>query len=134
KQTKEEVKAHLIETVSKLGKEFENFPWEDANAYIHWLAQTYFYVRHTTCFLALSASRWGVKNRKAQYGALAHLREESSHDALILNDLEKMGVYIDHHSEWPEIQAFYQTQYYWIEHETPAAHLGYAYLLEGIAS
>src|SRR3989344_3751788 len=127
------VKEELINQVERLGEEFANFPWEDLNAYTHWLAQTYFFVRHTTCFLALSASKWGINRRREQYMALSHLKEESSHDSLLLNDLEKMGVFIDHHEEWPETQAFYQTQYYWIEHVTPAAHLGYAYLLEGIA-
>jgi ubiquinone/menaquinone biosynthesis C-methylase UbiE len=130
----EEVKVRLLELVEQVGNEFAEFPWEDPTAYINWLAQTYFIVRHTTCFLALSASRWGVKRRREQYKALAHLREESSHDMLAFNDLEKMGSFSDRHFEWPETQAFYQTQYYWIEHETPAAHLGYAYLLEGIAS
>lgn len=128
-----EVKVELLEIVNKIGDEFESFPWEDPNAYIHWLAQTYFFVRHTTCFLALSASRWGVNRRKEQYKALAHLREESAHDTLLVKDLQAMGAFLDPHDEWPETQAFYQTQYYWIEHETPAAHLGYAYMLEGMA-
>ncbi|MES2768673.1 MAG: iron-containing redox enzyme family protein [Bdellovibrionota bacterium] len=129
-----DIKTELHMLIEKVGNEFENFPWEDKKAYGHWLAQTYYFVRHTTCFLALTASRWGVKNRTQQYRALKHLKEESSHDLLLLNDLEAIKDSINNHTERPETQAFYQTQYYWIEHETPAAHWGYAYLLEGLAS
>lgn len=129
-----DIKTELNMLIEKIGNEFEKFPWEDKKSYANWLAQTYFFVRHTTCFLALSASRWGVKNRTQQYRALQHLRDESSHDLLLLNDLEAIKDSINNHTEQPETQAFYQTQYYWIAHETRAAHLGYAYLLEGLAS
>lgn len=128
------IKNELLTLIDKVGNEFEKFPWENKYAYANWLAQTYYFVRHTTCFLALSAARWGIKNREQQYQALQHLKDESSHDLLLLNDLEAIKSSIANHNEWPETQAFYQIQYYWIEHETPAAHLGYAYLLEGLAS
>lgn len=128
------VKQELNDLIDKVSTKFEAFPWEDKKAYAQWLAQTYYFVRHTTSFLALSATRWGPKNRTQQYKALNHLKEESSHDLLLLNDLEALKISIKDLSEFPETQAFYQTQYYWIEHETPAAHLGYAYLLEGLAS
>ena len=129
----QETKNELLKCVEELNKELINFPWGNKKCYTHWLAQTYFYVRHTTCFLALSADGWGVKNRDKQYQALSHLRQELAHDLLLLEDLQALGDSIQNHNEWPETQAFYQTQYYWIERETPAAHLGYAYLLEGVA-
>lgn len=129
----QETKNELLKHVKDLTQELLNFPWENKKSYANWLAQTYFYVRHTTCFLALSADAWGVKNREKQYKTLSHLRQELSHDLLLLEDLQSLGDSIQNHHEWPETQAFYQTQYYWIERETPAAHLGYAYLLEGVA-
>jgi len=128
------IEQELQQNIEEAAAAFQKFPWEDKSAYINWLSQTYFYVRHTTCFLALTASRWGVENRSMQYRALAHLKEELSHDLLILEDLKALGVSIETQQEWPETQAFYQTQYYWIEHVTPAAHLGYAYVLEGMAA
>jgi hypothetical protein len=36
--------------------------------------------------------------------------------------------------ELPETSVLYQTQYYFIQHENPASHWAYAYLLEGLAA
>ncbi|MES2768667.1 MAG: iron-containing redox enzyme family protein [Bdellovibrionota bacterium] len=124
----------LGQTVKAVGKIFHQFPWNDKNHYSQWLAQTYYYVRHTTCFIALMAAHWGVKNRERQYQALGFLNGESAHDLLALDDLKHMGLSIKSFVELPETKVFYQNQYYFIEHVSPAAQLGYAFLLEGIAS
>jgi len=34
-------------------------PWENQSFYAEWLAQTYFYVRHSTRLLCLAAARFG---------------------------------------------------------------------------
>jgi hypothetical protein len=96
--------------------------------------QTYYFVRHTTSFLALTASRFGHWQRDLQYHQLKHLRGEADHDLLLLNDLERLGLKFQDFPELPETAALYQMQYYFIEHEYPAAHFGYAYCLEGLAA
>jgi hypothetical protein len=110
------------------------FPWENRQAYGHWLAQTYYFVRHTTSFLGLTASRFGHWRRELQYHQLQHLRGEADHDMLLLNDLGKLGFKFQDFPELPETAALYQMQYYFIEHENPSSHFGYAYCLEGLAA
>jgi pyrroloquinoline quinone (PQQ) biosynthesis protein C len=128
------VKHELVRTVQEVGEEFRNLNWDSKKVYLNWLAQTYYYVQHTTCFIALMAARWGPKNREKQYQALNFLNGEAGHDLLLIDDLKFFKANISEFEEFLETQLFYQNQYYLVEHETPAAQLGYAFFLEGIAS
>jgi hypothetical protein len=120
--------------VDRLGATCAEFPWANEQAYAWWLAQTYYYVRHTTCFLGLVASRFSWQQRDRQYHVLGHLRDEMSHDQIALEDLKALGRSIDEFPELAETAAFYQSQYYFIEHENPIAHIGYSLCLEGLAA
>jgi hypothetical protein len=84
--------------------------------------------------LGLVASRFGWQQRQRQYHVLSHLRDELSHDQLALEDLKALGRTIDEFPELSETAAFYQSQYYFIEHENPIAHIGYSLCLEGLAA
>jgi pyrroloquinoline quinone (PQQ) biosynthesis protein C len=128
------LKQVVLECVERVGSSAQAFPWENRNAYGCWLAQTYYFVRHTTSFLALTASRFGPWQRDRQYFQLQHLREEYGHDKLLLSDLDALGFKLETFEELPETAALYQSQYYFIDHETPASHWAYAYLLEGLAA
>lgn len=128
------LKQSVLDHVEQLGASAQAFPWENRAAYGGWLAQTYYFVRHTTSFLALTASRFGPWQRDRQYFQLHHLREESGHDQLLLSDLDALGFKPETFEELPETAALYQSQYYFIEHENPASHWAYAYLLEGLAA
>lgn len=129
-QLEREFRQHL----ESIGENLMNFPWEDQQAYAQWLAQTYFFVRHTTSMICLSAAKFGPKNKNEHQHAIHHLTEERGHDQLILNDLDHLGFKIEEFEEDPATQLFYQNQYYMIEHEGPASHLGYALLLEAAAA
>ena len=128
------LKQSVLDHVEQLGVSVQAFPWEDKIAYGCWLAQTYYFVRHTTSFLSLTASRFGPWQRDRQYFQIRHLKEESGHDQLLLNDLDALGFTLETFTELPETAALYQSQYYFIDHETPASHWAYAYLLEGLAA
>jgi pyrroloquinoline quinone (PQQ) biosynthesis protein C len=132
--TADALKQVVLECVERIGSSAQAFPWENKVAYGCWLAQTYYFVRHTASFLALTASRFGPWQRDRQYFQLRHLREESGHDQLLLNDLNALGLKLDAFTELPETSALYQSQYYFIDHENPASHWAYAYLLEGVAA
>ena len=41
----------------------DRFPWEERAAYADWLAQTYYYVRHTTRLIASAAARFPIDER-----------------------------------------------------------------------
>lgn len=129
-----DLKQELLDCVESVAATFETFPWENTRAYASWLAQTYYFVRHTTSFLALTASKFGPWQRERQYFQLRHLREESGHDQLLLDDLAALNLSLESFEELPETSALYQTQYYFIQNENPSAHWAYAYLLEGLAA
>ncbi|MCB0404321.1 MAG: iron-containing redox enzyme family protein [Bdellovibrionales bacterium] len=116
-----------------LCKEVETFPWDNAFAYAHWLAQTYYYVSHSTRLLALGASRFPVAEDVFHQRFLAHAGEEKKHEFLALADLKTMGMEIDTLPEFSATRSFYQVQYYWIEHVSPKAFYGYIVMLEGLA-
>ncbi len=130
----EALKKVVLDSVDRMGVAAETFPWENKRAYGNWLAQTYYFVRHTTSFLSLTASRFGHWQRELQYHQIHHLREESGHDLLLLKDLEALEFGYQDFQELPETAALYQMQYYFIEHESPAAHFAYAHALEGLAA
>lgn len=104
----------------------------DKTIYAYWLAQTYYFVRHSTPMLALSAGL-SIDNRPYHLRCIDHLGEEKGHDKMILNDLKQFGFKIEDFPEFSSTQAFYQIQYYWIEHKSPTSFLGYITFLEGLS-
>jgi hypothetical protein len=130
----QELKKSFLDCIERLARASSKFPWDNKNAYGNWLAQTYYFVRHTTCFLAIASSRFGHWQRERQYYLLGHIREEMEHDKVALEDLKNLGFELTDFPELPETSAFYQSQYYYIEHENPIALFGYSLCLEGLAA
>lgn len=120
--------------VQNSGEKVLAFPWEDKLAYANWLAQTSYYVAHTTTFICLVAAKFGPKDRDGHAHALHHLSEERGHDQMVRRDLESLGFSLDDFPEMQETALFYQNQYYMIENEGVFAHMGYSLFLEGLAS
>jgi len=126
----------LNQMIDKLSQELSQLQWKDKNQYAQWLAQTYFYVRHTSEFLKLCEP---ILREKGLSDALAHnlshQREEAGHEKLLLNDLKTLGFNIEDFKELPSIQVLYNYQYYWLKrHKSVAAHNAYALLFEGTAA
>lgn len=109
-------------------------PWREKSVYGAFLAQTYYYVSHSTRLLALAASRFKFTEEKIHRRFVRHATEEMSHETLALRDLKNLGLSLDHYREFPSTRAFYQTQYYMIEHVSPWSFWGYILMLEGLAS
>jgi hypothetical protein len=130
----ENLQKAFLKCLDRLEKACNIFPWDNRHAYGNWLAQTYYFVRHTTSFLGLASSRFGHWQRDRQYHLFDHLREELNHDKIVLDDLKNLGFTLEDFPELPETSAFYQAQYYYIEHENPVAHFGYSLCLEGLAA
>ena len=76
-------------------KAIDAFPWDSKEAYADWLAQTYYFVCHSTRLLALAASRFQVDEDAYHLRFLEHLKEEKSHEKLCLTDLKTLGVSIE---------------------------------------
>jgi thiaminase len=116
------------------GRLMDAFPWQSREVYAEWIAQTYHFVCHSTRLLALSASRFSVAEDAFHLRFLEHLREEKNHDKLALSDLRALGHDISDHPEQPETRAFWQGQYYLVEHVSPKALFGYIWSLEELAA
>ncbi|MDP9034908.1 MAG: iron-containing redox enzyme family protein [Myxococcota bacterium] len=128
------MKKLLIECVEALGAATDRFPWEQRAAYADWLAQTYYYVRHTTRLIATAMARFPLDERgtSLHHRFAAHLGEEKKHEQLALHDLKHVGASITELPEHPSTRMFYESQYYKIEHLGPVVHFGYILPLEGI--
>lgn len=115
-------------------KTYENMPWDNKNFYANYIAQTFYYVRHSTRMLALSAGRLDYENQQhIHLRFLKHLSEEANHEKLALNDLLFLGYKISDFKELNSTRIFYETQYYKIEHQHPIALMGYILFLEALA-
>ncbi len=129
------MKKIIEQGVQDLDRAISGFPTTDKIAYGWWLKQTYHYVCHSTRLLALASSRF---SRDPQQDALhyrfsEHVAEERGHEFLASRDLKALGFDLNEFEELPETQAFYQSQYYWIEHVHPIAFFGYVLCLEAFS-
>jgi hypothetical protein len=126
------VKPLLDRCVSQLDAAIHAFPWEERAAYTDWVAQTYYYVRHSTRLLAASAARFAMDKRgnTLHHRFAAHMSEEKKHEQLALHDIKQLGSSIELLPERPSTRMFYEPQYYKIEHVHPVALFGYILPLE----
>lgn len=99
--------------------------------YHEWLAQTYFFVRHSTALLGFALPY--LKNDDLRHHFEKHIGEETRHDSVALKDLQLMNRDINEFKPLHATEAFYQTQYYKIQFEGGTSLLGYILFLEGIA-
>lgn len=110
-----------------------NYPWNNKRAYAEYLAQTYYYVSHSTRLLAASAARFSLEDQGLHKRFLKHTDEENSHELLALRDLQKLGYSISDFPELASTKTLYEIQYCKIEHTDPAALMGYILALETLA-
>lgn len=129
----EEVTKNFEVVIQKIIKAADEFPWDNEVAYAHWLAQTYYLVRHTTRFICLTAGHLGLEQEEFHQFLLKHLREETGHELLALNDLQD-GLHwsVQDTPERIESQMMLQSQYFWIR-KNPFAHFGFFWVLERLS-
>jgi hypothetical protein len=106
--------------------------FRDKINYANWLAQTYFFVRHSTALLGYALPY--LQNDELRHHFENHLSEETRHDALALKDLKNLGYDISEFEEYSLTQGFYQSQYYRIAFEGGTSLLGYILWLESLAA
>lgn len=128
------MKALLEACNAQLGEAVDRFPWSDRRAYADWLAQTYYYVRHSTRLLAVAAGRFshGERDTALHHRFAAHMNEEKKHELLCVHDLKVVGASLERLPEHGATRMFYEPQYYKIEHQAPIALFGYILPLEAI--
>ncbi len=104
---------------------------KDKEVYADWLAQTYYYVVHSTSLLGYSLPH--LKSMELKRHFEKHLGEETRHDLLAVKDMERLGFSMDQFPEHAITQAFYHSQYYRIQFEGGTSILGYILFLEAMA-
>ncbi|MBX2996138.1 MAG: iron-containing redox enzyme family protein [Bdellovibrionaceae bacterium] len=127
------VKEQLNSQLAALVPALEKFPWESKEHYAWFLAQTYYYVRHSTRLLAMASSRFDFDQNDQHYGFATHIAEETRHEMLAVNDLKALGFSIQDYPELPETRSWYHSQYYYVQNVDPAGLLGAVLALEGLS-
>jgi pyrroloquinoline quinone (PQQ) biosynthesis protein C len=108
-------------------------PWENREFYADFLAQTYYYVSHSTRLLALAISYFQIDRDQLHNRFAAHIAEEKAHERLALNDIKKLGFELSRFPQLGHTRAFYESQYYKIERQEATSLLGYIVLLEEVS-
>lgn len=119
---------HILASYSA---QFNPRKFHDKDIYGEWLAQTYFFVRHSTSLLGQSMAH--LKDDHLRHHFELHIGEEKKHDLLVLKDIERLGKKIMDFEESHLTEAFYQSQFYRINFVEGTALLGYVLFLEGLA-
>lgn len=119
--------------LEELAKFVQTAPWENKSVYAAYMAQVYYYVRHSTRLLALAAARFTFEESAAHERFLEHITEEIRHENLAELDVKALGFKLNNISEMSSTTSFYLTQYQLVEHETPWSLMGYILTLEGLA-
>lgn len=109
-----------------------SLPWQDKAFYTNYLAQTYYFVSHSTRLLARSISHFGVDRDILYKRFVAHLKEENYHEKIAINDLSALGYRPDDFLELPITKAFWESQFYKIDQSKGTSLLGYILYLEAI--
>jgi rubrerythrin len=114
-----------------MNKNFAPEIFTDRRVYADWLAQTYYFVCHSTSLLGHALPH--LKNPEIRHRFEKHISEEERHELMALKDLERLGLKLEDFPEHAATQAFYQSQYYRIQFEGGTSLLGYILFLEGLA-
>ena len=120
--------------LNPITKAATSFPWDNKKAYAEFLAQTFYYVQHSTRLLALAASMIPLKDRKSFDRYIKHISEERNHELLARHDLNHLGFDLDQMPEKASTRLLWEPQYYKVIHKSPMALLGYILPLEALAA
>jgi pyrroloquinoline quinone (PQQ) biosynthesis protein C len=131
--TFQELLARSIQVQNRLQAMAKCFPWENREAYLSWLAQTYEYASRSTRILALTAGHFPLDKTAFSNRFIQHAAEEKGHDRLLENDAKALGVSMGNISVLPEAEAFHKSLYYWIYQGRPSVIFGWILCLECFA-
>ncbi len=123
----------LEQAVSQMSQAVHEFPWNNRRAYADYLAQTYYFVSHSTRILTSAACHMPMEDNEIHNRFLAHSEEEKNHELLALGDMKKLGFTIQDFSELPETRMFYEPQFYKTEYQDPVSLMGWILVLESLA-
>lgn len=130
----ESLRGLMLAEIDAIDRIATPFAWEDRELYPLWLAQTYYYVAHTTRLLALAAAKAPISKEWMYARFVREIHEENGHELLLVKDLKSFSRCPQDYPELPETAFFYQTLSYLIQNENPLCILGYSLTLEGLSA
>jgi hypothetical protein len=119
--------------IDQMSAELRKLPIEQEMVYAQFLAQTYYYVSHSTRLLAFAAGVMSLKEKQLFKRYIHHISEESSHELLAQKDLEGIGYSVMDFREFPETKMLWEAQYTKIWQKGASSFLGYIIALESFA-
>jgi hypothetical protein len=129
-----DIQALIQPYVDRMGKAIEDVDFSNKELYANFLAQTYYYVAHSTKFLAFSAGLMGPEDRKYFNRFIKHISEENGHDLMAQKDLKNIGHELKEFPETPETRMLWESQYYKIQHLDAISLIGYIIPLEMLSA
>lgn len=123
----------LIDQLNESKQLIDSLPWDNKDFYADYLAQTYYFVCHSTRLLARSISHFGVDRDFLYKRFVSHIKEENYHERIAKKDLENLGYSIEELKEHGVTKTFWESQYYKVDASKGTSLLGYILYLEGIA-
>ncbi len=115
---------------TQISRAADSLDWSRKETYGNWLAQTFYFVSHSTRLLTLAASRFDLRFDEQHTQLVQHAKEEKSHEKIARADLKALGLTLEELPELPATKAMYRSAYYLIERDHPMAIYGYVALLE----
>ncbi|MCB0356844.1 MAG: iron-containing redox enzyme family protein [Bdellovibrionales bacterium] len=126
------MKDYFYDIFSRYENDILSVQWDKKEGYIDYLAQTFYYVSHSSRIMSIVAGHLPEKHEETHKAILKHASEERGHQFAALKDLERLGAKIDQYPEHPETRMFWEPQYYKAQF-SPLDFYGYALMLEGTA-
>lgn len=120
--------------VELMGKTINKMDISNVQIYGNFLAQTYYYVSHSTRMLAFGAGLMKCHEENHFRRFIKHISEESSHETLAELDLQDLGMKPSDFDHLPETRALWEPQYYKMLHQSPLSLMGYIIALEYFSS
>lgn len=127
------LQGNLRIAVELMGNSIDRLDIKSERIYGNFLAQTYYYVSHSTRLLAFAAGLLKPIDEKTFRRFIKHISEESSHEILAEKDLNDLSLSPIEFRHMEETRCLWETQYYKIMHESPLAFMGYILALEAFA-
>lgn len=127
------MKEQIWARIDRLTKTMDTVNWDDPQIYAAYMAQTYYYVSHSTRLLALAAGLLPLSAGPAHQRFIKHISEENRHEVLASRDVTALGYRLEDFKELDAVKAFYRLQYYMIQNVSPWSLLGYIAALEALA-
>lgn len=128
---------NLLETiparVAALDERMSSFDWSNRDLYARWLTQTYFFVSHTSRLICLAAGSFSLEDQRYHQFMCGHLKEESGHEKMALDDLKALGLEERNLTELVSTRVFHEHMKHLILTRSPYCIFGRIFLLEGLA-